>query len=419
MKPLAFLFSAATIFLLSSAVQATTLDEAIAAARKHAPEVDAADAELSAAEARLDQARAGGRPTATLSGTIGIGYLDPQGYFGLSADNVTPRAAQLVIEQPLFTGGRVSSAIAQARAGINAAEASQTGTNAMLATNVVTAYGNILATRRMVEHYGRLATETVEIERQAQVRFRVGESPRTDVSQAQARNAEARAALARSEAQLISAKAHFRSLTGLDGENLEPLPANPEMPVTLDEALALAAERNPALLQAQAALQAARAAAQGANADRLPMISAFAEGASVRDQFFPGYSADSATVGMRARWQFYSGGRVSGRVTETSAQVRAAEARLRGAQLSIEEAIIASFHNVRTTQLVEQAAADQFRAAEDALASVRQEVRVGMKPQLDLLDAEREAIAAAAALEQARTDRVATAYRLRALVGQE
>ncbi|MGB5076332.1 MAG: TolC family protein, partial [Sphingorhabdus sp.] len=62
---------------------------------------------------------------------------------------------------------------------------------------------------------------------------------------------------------------------------------------------------------------------------------------------------------------------------------------------------------------------DQFRAAEDALASVRQEVRVGMKPQLDLLDAEREAIAAAAALEQARTDRVATAFRLRALVGQE
>jgi outer membrane protein len=67
--------------------------------------------------------------------------------------------------------------------------------------------------------------------------------------------------------------------------------------------------------------------------------------------------------------------------------------------------------------LVEEAAEEQSRAAEDALRSVRAEVHVGMKPQLDLLDAEREAIGAAAALEQARAERIVAAYRLLAITG--
>ena len=68
-------------------LHATTLEEAIAAAKEHAPEVDVAEAESDIAKARLQQAKSGGRPSAILSGTIGAGRLDPKGYFGLTADN--------------------------------------------------------------------------------------------------------------------------------------------------------------------------------------------------------------------------------------------------------------------------------------------------------------------------------------------
>jgi len=149
------------------------------------------------------------------------------------------------------------------------------------------------------------------------------------------------------------------------------------------------------------------------------MVSAFAEGAMVRDQFFPGYKADSATVGVRARWQIFSGGRVSGKIAESGARLRAAEAQLRAAQDVIREHVIAAFSGVRTASLVETAAQEQESAAREALRSVREEVRVGMKPQLALLDAEREAIAASAALESARTDRIVSAYRLLALTGTQ
>jgi outer membrane protein len=403
---------------VSSAARATTLDEALAAALAHAPEIAAANADADAAKARLEQAKAGRLPTATLSGTIGYGRLDPRGFFGLGAANVTPRVAQMTVEQPLFTGGRVSAGIDQARAGIAGAQAGQIGMRGQLVMAVTQAYGDVLTAARLVDLYGRLVTQTTEIERQARLKFRAGESPSTDVAQAGARLAEARAGLARAQGMQVSAQAHFRNLTGLEPADLQPLPVNPALPATLDEAMDAATHGNPALAQSKAMLRAAQAAARGARAERLPTVGAFAEGATVRDQFFPDYRADSATVGIRARWELFSGGRVSGKVAETDSSVRAADARARAIRSQIEEQVISAFQDVRTAQLVEQAANDQAGAAAQALYSVRQEVRVGMKPQLDLLDAEREAIAAEAGAARASTDRIVSAYRLRSLMGR-
>jgi outer membrane protein len=50
------------------------------------------------------------------------------------------------------------------------------------------------------------------------------------------------------------------------------------------------------------------------------------------------------------------------------------------------------------------------------LDSVRNEVRVGQKPTLDLLDAEREALAAQSAVIAARGGAVVAAYQLNALL---
>lgn len=399
-------------------VGATTLDDAIAAAMAHAPEVQAARADSEAAEARIGQARSGGLPSATAEGLLGYGYLDPRQYFNLQATDVTPRVAKLTVEQALFTGGRVGAGVDQARAGTAMARAGEAATRSRIVADVAQAYGNVLTAAKMVDLYRRLVDETTEIHRQARVRFRDGESPSTDVQQAAARLAEAQAGLAQAEGMVVSANAHFANLTGLEAAGLEPLPANPTLPATLEEAMDTAKRNNPWLAQAEAGVRAAQAAERGARAERLPTVGAFAEGSSVRDQFFPGYKADSATVGVRARWPLLTGGRVSGKIAETGAATQAAEARLRAATSQVEEQVIAAFQGVRTARLVETAAQQQSESARQALESVRQEVRVGMKPQLALLDAEREAIGAASASVRAQTDRIVAAYRLMSVIGR-
>ncbi|HYN39835.1 MAG TPA: hypothetical protein VES39_11350, partial [Rhodospirillales bacterium] len=79
---------------------------------------------------------------------------------------------------------------------------------------------------------------------------------------------------------------------------------------------------------------------------------------------------------------------------------------------------ITLFQGLRTAQLVAVAAERQAVASEEARASVAHEVRVGLKPQLALLDAEREAITATARAAAARANSVTTAYRLSAVVGR-
>ena len=417
LRRLVLLSTLAPALVLALPAQAVTLDEAIAAALAHAPAVAAADADHDAATARLTQAQAGNRPTASVRASVGYGYLDTMNFFGMPGATVTPIAALASIEQPLFTGGRVSAANDRARAGIAATEAGRTAARAQLAADVAAAYGAVLTSDIVISLYAHLVAQTAEITRQAQQKFRAGESPSTEVSQAQARHAEALGALAQARGSRAAAGAHYRNLVGVEPVGLMALPPGPAAPATLDAAIDIAAKNSPAVMQAQAALAAAQAAARGAKADRLPTVGAFAEASAIRDEFFPDYRANAATVGVRANWQFYNGGRTEGRVAETNADVRAAAERLRSARAQIEEAVIAAWSGVQATALMATAAADQARAADASLASVRHEVRVGLKPQLDLLDAEREAIAAASNAAQARANRTVIAYRLGALLG--
>lgn len=138
----------------------------------------------------------------------------------------------------------------------------------------------------------------------------------------------------------------------------------------------------------------------------------------MRDQFFPDYRMNSATVGVRARWTLF-GGQTSGKVAEMSAEARAAEARLRAARAEVDEQVTSLHQGVRTARLMAEAAEAQASAGEAARASTAHEVRTGLKPQLALLDAEREALIAQARAAEARSARAATAYRLQALLGPE
>ncbi|MCK9542777.1 MAG: TolC family protein [Novosphingobium sp.] len=107
----------------------------------------------------------------------------------------------------------------------------------------------------------------------------------------------------------------------------------------------------------------------------------------------------------------------SAKITESDSAVRAADARVRAARSALDEQTISAFQGVRSAMLVETAAGQQALAAAQARDSVRHEVRVGMKPQIDLLDAEREATAGAVSQAKAQSDRIVAAYRLLALLG--
>jgi outer membrane protein len=392
---------------------ATTITDAIA----HAPALAEAHSEDDVAAAKLDAARAEGHPLVVLQGQIGVGHLDNGGFFGFAARNVTPMALQAGAELPLYAGGRVAAAMDQARGGVDMAQHAMAGTRSQTMVSAVATYAEVLTARRIEKRFTRLATELAEIERQAGLRFKVGDIPASDLASATARRAEGEAGLAAAQGRRITAEAQYRRLTGHDAGVLAPLPALPQTPPTLDEAMDAARVANPALAQADQGIAIARATVRAAKAENLPTVSAFAEATRTRDQFFPDYRADAVTVGIRGRWTIWSGGRTTAKIDEADAHLDASEAHARDTHDAIDVAVISAWTGLITAQRMVTAGTARSAASTEALRSTRLEAQVGAKPTLAVLDAEREAVAAETSAIEAEGQRLVAAWQLNALTG--
>ncbi|MCJ2188668.1 TolC family protein [Novosphingobium beihaiensis] len=396
---------------------AQDLDTTIADALAHAPALAAAKAEEAAAKARLDRARAESNPLLRAEGSVATGRIDNGGFFGITADDTTPLALQATAEMPLYAGGRISAAIDQARGGAKIAGFQAEQTRLQTVVRAISTYTEVLTARKLKIRFDQLVSELTEVERQAGLRFKAGEISSADLAQARARKAQADAGQARAQGRLASAEAAYQRLTGKPAGDLAPLPALPHTPPTLDEALDLARSSNPSMRQAKAAVDVARAGARAARAEGLPQVGAFAEAAHVRDQFFPGYKADSVAVGIRGKWTIFAGGRVATQTRAADAEVDASEARLRQADQTLTGMVIDAWTGLATTHRMVDATRLQNEAATEALRGRKLEAKVGSVPVLAVLDAEREAITAEAALLEAQGQNLVAAWQLNALTG--
>ena len=405
------------ILLLAPVASAQDLPSAIADALAHAPAIAEAHADETMAGAKLDAARAEGHPLVSVQGQVGAGRINNGGFFGFTAQNVTPLAVQAGAEMPLYAGGRVAAAIDQAHGGVEVAQLGLADARARVIVSAVAAYAEVLTARRIEARFHQLVTELTEVERQAGLRFKVGEIPASELATATARRAEGDAGLAGAEGRRISAEAQFRRLTGHDAGTLAPLPALPATPPTLDEAVDSAHQANPALAQAEKGIQIARAGVRAAKAERMPTIGAFAEATRTRDQFFPGYQADAFAVGLRGHWTIWAGGRTQAKIQQADAILDGSEARERDARDQIDSAVITAWSGLVTAGHMVTASAARVTAANEALRSTQLEAKVGAKPTLAVLDAEREALSAQAALIEAEGQRLIAAWQLNALTG--
>ncbi|KUR76734.1 TolC family protein [Novosphingobium sp. Fuku2-ISO-50] len=403
--------------LLAHSASAQDLTTAISDALGHAPALAEAQSDEALASAKLDAARAEGHPLVSVQGQVGAGRIDNGGFFGFTAQNVTPLAVQAGAEMPLYAGGRVAAAIDQAHGGVDMARLGLADARARTIVSAVAAYAEVLTARRIEARFRHLTSELTEVERQAGLRFKTGEIPASELAAATARRAEGDAGLAGAEGRRISAEAQFRRLTGHDAGALAPLPALPATPPTLDEAVDSAHQANPALAQAEKGIDIARAGVRAAKAESLPTIGAFAEATRTRDQFFPGYQADAFAVGIRGHWTLWAGGRTNAKIHEADATLDGSEARARDARDSVDSAVITAWTGLATAGHMVAATAARSAAAAEALRSTQLEAKVGAKPTLAVLDAEREAMAAEAAMIEAEGQRLIAAWQLNALTG--
>ena len=253
----------AVALLLATPASAETLREAIEQAYATNPQLAAARARQEALMETVEQARAAGRMVSETD--IGAGY-DRLGYGNTAFATVGGTL-------PIWTGGRVRSAIRAAKGDVAVGAEGVRDTEAAVLESVVSAYADLLYNQQAVE-VARVGIERLNAQvAEARSRFGLGQATRTDVAQLEAQRASVVANLADAEGTLATIAAAYRAIVGQAAGTLstEVAPST-FLPRTLDEARMQAATNNPLLLQQRRVVEASGARIDQQRAERAPSL---------------------------------------------------------------------------------------------------------------------------------------------------
>ena len=415
---------AAGLALGAPDARAETLAEALARAYLHNPQLLAARAALRAVDEQAAQALSNWRPGVTFSADAGLtagrskqpaAPLRPGGF---QSTNRAPAGASLNVTQNIYRGGRNEHQLRQANYNISAQRARLAGVEQTVLLNAVRAYMNVfrdLAVLRLNANNEQVLARQLQATRD---RFSVGEVTRTDVSQAQARLARARASTIQAQGILQASQANYVNVIGaMPGAVKAPkLPAGlPGDPAAIAEQAKLG---NPAVVAARWDERSAQAVVDLVRGELMPTV-------SINGQLVRRYNAqardtisDSASITANVAIPLYRSGAVASRVRAAKQTVLRRRDELRHAQRTATENAARANAALRTARSSVTAFVSQLEASRIALNGVREEAAAGLRTVLDTLNAQQELLNAQVNLVRARRDLAVATYELLAAVGR-
>jgi outer membrane protein len=395
--------------------QAQSITQALTTAYEHAPDLQAALLEAKASAEDVALAQAGKRPTigASLSGNYNWSVVN--GNF----NDGTSLTTGLSYNQTVFDNFQTEAQIEAARAGAEVAEYQIRNTEQNVLLAVVEAYMSVLSGRQLVA----LRQENINFF-QAQLqsardRLDVGEGTRIDVAQAEARLAQGDATYRAAISSLEISQATFQRYVGTAPQNLDSSHGYGRLiPASLQSAIAQAQNRQPAILMSKAAIRAAQAASDGAQA-------AFGPTAAVTGQVGTRWTGPSGaptdglsgSVGFSITVPIYAGGAIGAGVRKANIQQIKSEVDAMSAYDQIREAVISAWAGIQSADAQISAANAAVAAGRVVLDGVIQERDLGTRTTLDVLNAQAELTTAREGLINASTNKVIATFSLLSAMG--
>lgn len=402
---------------------AADLEEVLVQTYETNPTLRAARARLRGVNERVPQELSNWRPEVSVSGSAGRQRLrEEQPGFGggttATTDYTNPITAQARVRQPLYRGGRTVAGVDRAENEVRAQRADLTSTQQEVLLRAIEAYLNVWRDRRIVE-LARGNVRTLEEQLEAtQARLDRGIVTRTDLAQARSRLSQARARLESAQGERTASEAVYREVIGSPPGDV----AYPGVPANLAESREAAVERavaeNPQVVAAEYRRAAADKRVRQTEGELLPTL--FLEGSLSHQeaQAGPDRQIDRAQVTLNLQVPLYQSGQVTSRVREAKQQaserrIQIAEARKRARQQAT-----TAWARLQAARAERGEIEQQVQAAEEALTGVQEELRVGARSVLDVLDAEQELFNARVQRTRAKRDLAVAAYRVYSATGQ-
>jgi len=409
--------------LVAGASQGQSLIELYQLARNYDATYLAARALAQSAVYRAEQAEALRRPNVSLGSGLTRSEIEPPS--GHRTGNTA--SATMTARQPLFNRPN-GATIDQAYKSLEVAQADLETAEQDLIVRVSQAYFDVLAAQDTLAFTRASKTAITEQLAAAKRNFEVGTATITDTREAQARFDLATAQEIAAENDLRTRRAALDQLVGR--ANVEPKPL--AAPVALPPLAIGDAEQwvgrtgtHPNVRKALLNFDIAKLETEKARAGHLPVVdlvgtlgSTNQRGSAVTATGSAPGVTNSATLGLQLNMPLYSGNSIQNRVKETLLLEERSRNDLETAQRGAALATRQAFLNVQSGQAQVKA----FEAAESssllALEATQLGYKVGVRVNLDVLNAQTQLFQTRRDLAKSRYDVLVGSLRLRQAAGQ-
>lgn len=412
--------AAATTAVPGPVAQAETLIQAMVRAYQVNPTLKAQRASLRATDEQISQAISNWRPNLSVSADAGRtatnSKINNVGRWTNSARN--PAGVSITLSQNLFRGGRNFYLYRKAKYTILAARARLDNVEQSTLLSTVTAYMNVVRDQAVLRL--NINNENV-LRRQLQAtrdRFSVGEVTRTDVSQAEARLARARADRIGAEGTLRASQANYVNVIGAFPKQVSQPRTSVRVPRGAQVIVGEARKKNPTVVAAYYDELTARAEVRNIGGELLPSLNLNASAGRDFNATSRNSITDSATVTATVTIPLYQSGAVTSRLRAAKQTVFQRRNDLIQAQRTSVETATSALAQLESARSQVTAFQTEVKANSIALEGVRQEAKAGLRTVLDVLDAQQELLTSQVNLVRAQRDLVVARYTLLSAIGR-
>jgi outer membrane protein len=421
----------AFIATLPREVAAETMESALAKAYQGNPQLNAQRAIVRQNDEGVAQALSGYRPTLSATAAVSEQYTNltgvippippalPNGISYTVKGYTSPWSAGLTGQQTLFNGGQNANKVRKAESQVSAARETLRMMEESVLLGAATAYMDMsrdTANLEVQQNNIRVLQRTLK---DTHNRFDAGQVTATDVAQAEAQLAAGEASLHAAESTLMTTRANYRRLIGVEAANLAPAaPVDRLSPTTLNVAIAVGSAENPSVTAALYGVDVAQLQVKIAEGALWPTL---ALQGSVQQQNYPNILQPNlflGTVTLNLSVPIYQGG------AEYSA-IRLDKETVGQQRLNVDQVrdqtranVVQAWGQLQAAKAQVEAAVRQNDASERALEGVRNEAQAGQRTTLDVLNAEQALVNARVSLIVAQHDRVVASYNLLSAVGR-
>lgn len=409
---------------LCAPAQAQSLTELLESARTYDTAWQSARLQLDASARRADQARAGLLPSAGLS--AGVSRANTDVSRPPIERTATTQTLGVNASQPLYRpANRIN--LEQAQRGVDVAQAQLDAASQDLLVRVSQAYFDVLAAQDTLTFVQAQKAAVSEQLASAKRNFEVGTSTVTDSREAQARYDLVIAQEIAAENDLRVKKLALDQLVGITGTQPKPLalplqlpPVQPDNVITWVDT---ARELQPGVRQAAIALDIARLETQKAETGHLPTVDLQAGYNIQRNPTgtitAPGINSrtNNASIGLAFNMPLFAGFSVQNRIKETLALEEKASADLETTRRNVAQATRAAFFGVQSGQGQVQALQAAEASSQSALDANKLGYQVGVRINIDVLNAQSQLFQTKRDLAQARYNVLLGTLKLRQAAG--